>query len=148
MWNVLKIHRLLTKSFTQIFKERYHHNRKKSRVLNLKKFLPEEAAKEKPAKDMSLSESFDFLTELSELQKLYLPLKVYMDVYFWLSLEEYFFVVFFSGVFFSQAKEKIHREKNPQKLSQWKFKLSQERNTRPEERWKNYAKRWQSQSYT
>ena len=148
MWNVLKIHRPLTKSFTQIFKERCHHNRKKSRVSNLKKFLPEEAAKEKSAEDMSLSESFDFLTELSELQKLHLPLKVYMDGYFWLSLEEYFFVVFFSGVFFSQAKEKIHREKNPQKLSQWKFKLSQERNTRPEERWKNYAKRRQSQSYT
>ena len=83
----------------------------------MKNFLPEEAPKEKSAKDMSLYESFDFLKELSGLQKLHLPLKDYMDRYFWLSLGN----IFFAG-FFSQAKEKIHREKTPQKLSQWKFK--------------------------
>ena len=85
MWNFLKIYRLLTKSFTQNFKERYQ-KRKESQVSNLKSFLLEEAPKEKSAKDMSLNESFNFLKELSGLQKLHLPLKDYMDGYFWLSL--------------------------------------------------------------
>ena len=117
MWNFLKIDRLLTKSFTQNFKERYHHKRKENQVSNMKNFLPEEAPKEKSAKDMSLYESFDFLKELSGLQKLHLPLKGYMDGYFWLSLGEHFFAGFFSGVFFSQAKEKINQQKPLQKLS-------------------------------
>ena len=56
MWNFLKIDCLLTKSFTQTFKERYHHKRKESQVSNLKNFLPEEAPKEKSAEDMSLYE--------------------------------------------------------------------------------------------
>ena len=88
MWNFLKIDCLLTKSFTQNFKEKYYHKRKESRVSNLKNCLPEEPPKEKSAKDMSLCESFDFLKELSGLQKLHLPLKDYMDGYFWLSLGE------------------------------------------------------------
>ena len=60
---------------------------------------------------------------------------MWMDIFDWV-WRNIFLLFFFSGVIFSQAKEKIHRKKNPQKLSQWKFKLSQERNTRPEERWK------------
>ena len=48
----------------------------------MKNFLPEEAPKEKSAKDMSLCESFDFLKELLGLQKLNLPLKDYKDGYF------------------------------------------------------------------
>ena len=77
-----EIDRLLTESFTQNLKERYHHKRKESQVSNLKHFLPEEAPKEKSAKDMSLYESFNFLKELSGLPKLHLPLKDYMDRYF------------------------------------------------------------------
>ena len=48
----------------------------------MKRFLPEQVPKEKSAKDISLYESFDFLKELSGLQKLHLPLKDYMDGYF------------------------------------------------------------------
>ena len=82
MWDFLKIERLLTKGFTQNFKERYRYERKESQVSNLKNFLPEEASKEKSTKDISLYEPFDFLKELSSLQKIRLPLKDYMDGYF------------------------------------------------------------------
>ena len=34
---------LLTKGFTQIFKERYHHKRKESQGSNTRNFFPEEA---------------------------------------------------------------------------------------------------------
>ena len=44
------------------------------------------------------------------MQKLHFLLKEYMDGYFRLSLEEHFLQAFFL-VFFSSAKEKIHREK-------------------------------------
>ena len=73
---------LLTKSFTQNFKEKYYHKRKENQVSNMKNLLPEEAPKGKSAKDMSLYKSFDFLKELSGLQKLHLPWKDYMDGYF------------------------------------------------------------------
>ena len=53
MWNFLKIDRLLTESFTQNLKERYHHKRIKNQVSNMKNFLPDDAPKEKSAKDMS-----------------------------------------------------------------------------------------------
>ena len=77
-----EIDRLLTKRFTQNLKERCRHKRKESQVSNLKSFLLEEAPKEKSAKDMGLYKSFDFLKELSGLQKLHLPLKDYVDEYF------------------------------------------------------------------
>ena len=147
MWNFLKIDRPLTKSFIQNFKERYHHKRKESQVSNLKNFLPEEAPKEKSAKDMSLYESFDFLKELSGFQKLHLPLKDYMDGYYWLSLVEHFFAGSLPGVFFSQAKEKIHQEKlRRNSVNENSSKVR--RNTTPKECWKNYAKRRHSQIYT
>ena len=38
-----EIDRLLTKGFTQIFKERHHHKRKESQESNTKNSLPEEA---------------------------------------------------------------------------------------------------------
>ena len=59
-----------------------------------------------------LSNHVIFLKELCRLQKLYFLLKEYMDGYFWLSLEEYFLQAFFP-IFFSSAKEKIHRGKKP-----------------------------------
>ena len=77
-----EIDRLLTKSFTQNLKERYRYKRKESQASNLKSFLLEEAPKEKSAKDMGLYKSFDFLKELSGLQKLHLPLEDYMDGHF------------------------------------------------------------------
>ena len=78
----IKIDRLLNKRFTQNFKERYHHKRR-NQVSNMeKKLLPEEAPKEKSARDMNLYELFNFLKELSGLQKLRFPLEDYMDGYF------------------------------------------------------------------
>ena len=47
-----------------------------------KKFLPEEAPKEKSARDMNLYDLFNFLKELSGLQKLRFSLEDYMDGYF------------------------------------------------------------------
>ena len=144
MWNFLKIDCLLTKSFTQNFRERYHHKRKKSQVSNLKNCLPEEAPNEKSAKDMSLYESFDFLKELLGLQKLNLPFK---DGYFWLSLGNIFLRAFFPLSFFLRPRrkytgKKAHRNSVSENSSKVRRKAS------PEERWKNYAKRRQSQSYT
>ena len=95
MWNFLKIDRLLTKSFTQSFKERCHHKRKKSQVSN---FLSEEAPKEKSVKGMSFYKSFDFLKELSGLQKLHLPGKtIWMDIFNWV-WGTFSLRVFFSGL--------------------------------------------------
>ena len=72
MWDFLKIDRLLTKSFTQTFKERYHHKRKESQVSNLKNFLPEEAPKEKSAEDMNFSEGVIWVPKVgSSLERLY-----------------------------------------------------------------------------
>ena len=58
--NFLKIDHLLSKIFTQNFKERYHHKRRESQVSNLKDSLREEAPTEKSAKNMGLYKSFDF----------------------------------------------------------------------------------------
>ena len=142
MWSFLKIDRLLTKSFTQNFKERYHHKRKESQVWNLKYFLPEESPKNKSAKDMSLYESFDFLKELSRLQKI-----DYKDGYFWLSLEEHFFCGLFPAVFFLRPRRKYTGKKTRRNsVNENSSKVCS--NTSLEERWRNYAKRRQSQRYT
>ena len=142
MWNFLKIDRLLIKSFTQNFKERYHHKRKENQVSNMKNFLPEEAPKEKSAKDMSLYESFDFLKELSGLQKLHLLLKNKMDGYFWLSLGNIYL-----RAFFLRPRRK-YTEKKPRRNSVNENSSKVRRNTSLEEVWQNCAKRKQSQRYT
>ena len=147
MWNFLKIDRLLTKSFTPNFKERYRHKRKESQVSNLKSCLPEEALKEKSAKDVSLYDSSIFLKDLSGLEKLHLPLKDYIGRYFWLSLGEQIFAGFFPVSFFLRSKKKYTAKKhcrNSVNENSSNFR----RNTIPPERWKNYAKRRQSQTYT
>ena len=61
MWSFLKIDCLLTKVFTQNFKERYHHKREESQRSNLKNCLPEEAPKENSPKDMSLNTNHERL---------------------------------------------------------------------------------------
>ena len=63
-----------------------------------------------------------FLKELSRLQKFYFLLKECIDGYFWLSLEEHFLQAFFP-VFFSSAKEKIHREKNPAEIQSMEIQV-------------------------
>ena len=68
MLNFLKIDRLLTKSFTKTSQER-----KETQGSSPKNFLLEEAPQEKTPKDME---------ELPGLQKLYLPLKGYMEEHF------------------------------------------------------------------
>ena len=52
----------------------------------------------------------------------------------------------FFSVVFSSTKEKIHREKTPRRNSVNVSKVR--RITSLQERWKNYAKRRQSQTYT
>ena len=63
MQNFLKIDRLLTKRFTQNFKERCHNSRKESQGSNRKNCLPQKAPEEKFPKDMSLLKPFDFSEE-------------------------------------------------------------------------------------
>ena len=77
---------------------------------------------------MSLYESFDFLKELSGLQKLHLPLKDYMD-------------------FFLRSRRKCTGKKPRRNLVK-ENSSKVRRNASPEERWKNYAKRRHSQSFT
>ena len=45
-----------------------------------------------------------------------------MEGYFWLSLKQYFLQAFFP-VFFSSAKEKIHREKKPAETQSMKIQV-------------------------
>ena len=108
----------------------------------MKNFLPEEAPKEKSAKDMSLYESFDFLKELSGLQKLHLPLKDYMDGYFWLSLGNIFLRAFFSG-----QGENTPRKK-PAETQSMKIQVKLGEMLVRKNVGKNYVKHKQSQSYT
>ena len=100
MWNFLKIDLLLTKSFTQNFNERYHHKRKEHQASNLTNYLPEEAPKEKSAKDMNLYELFDFSEVVIGVAKIASSLE---RLYWRIFLTEFggtFFASFFSGVFF------------------------------------------------
>ena len=132
-----------TKGFTQNFKERYHHKRKRSQGSNPKNYLPEEALKEKLYKDKSLYQSLIFLKELLRLQKLHFPLKDCMDGYFWLSfLQAFFPVSFFLRLRRKHTGRKPRRNSVSEKSSK-KFR----RNTSPQERWKNYEKRRLSQIY-
>ena len=85
-----------------------------------------------------------FLKELSRLQKLHFPVKGYTEGYFWLSLEEHLLQASFP-VFFSRRK---YTAKNPHRNSVNENSSKVRRNTSPQERWKNYAKRRQWQTYT
>ena len=76
---------------------------------------------------------------------LHCHLKDYLDGYFWRSLGKHFFAGFFRFLF-SWAKQKIHREKNPQRLNENSSKVR--RNTNPQEHWKNQPKRREWQNYT
>ena len=85
MWNFLKLDLLLNKSFTQNFSERYHHKRKEHQVSNLTNYLPEEAPKEKSAKDMNLYELFDFSEVVIGVTKVASSLERLYWRNFWLS---------------------------------------------------------------
>ena len=83
-----------------------------------------------------------FLKELSRLQKLHFPLK---DGYFWPSLEKQFSQAFFPVSFFLRPRKKyIGKKRRRNSVNSSKVR----RNTSPQERWKNYAKRRKSQTYT
>ena len=88
-----------------------------------------------------------FLKELSRFLKIAFSLE---RVYGRIFLTE-FGGTFFAGLFpglFSLAKEKIHREKNPAETQVNENSSKVRRNTSLQERWKSYAKRRQSQTYT
>ena len=131
MRNFLKIDRPLSWSFTQNFKERYHHKRKESQVSNLKSCLPEEPPKEKSAKDLSKRRAKDvpklnlsiFLTDLSGLEKLQLPLRDYMEGYFWQSLGETFLRPVFTVWFFFSPMQNAQR-KNPAETQSMKIQVT------------------------
>ena len=97
---------------------------------------------------MSLYESCDFFSkELSRLKKIAFSFE---RVYGWIFLTEFggkCFTGFFLDLFFfgqgENTPRKKHRRNSVNETSS-KFR----RNSSPEERWKNYAKRRQSQTYT
>ena len=151
MRNFLKIDRPLSWRFTQNFKERYHHKRKESQVSNLKSCLPEEAPKEKPAKDMSKRrakiESFDFSEGFIGVGKIATSLE---RLYGGIFLTEFGWNIFAGCfpclvLFFANAK---CAAKKPRRNSVNENSSNVRRNTSPQERWKNYVKRRQSQSCT
>ena len=140
MWNFLKIDLLLNKSFTQNFKRKILKERK------VKDQIRKIVSQKKHPRTWIYTNHSIFLKEVSGLLKLYFPLKdLIMEGYFWLSLGNIFcgFLVvsfFLRGVFCSP-------EKNSEKLIN--ENLSKVRwNTSPQKRWKNEAKRRQSQTYT
>ena len=106
---------------------------KESRRSNPKHCLPEEAPQ-----DSSLYESFDFFEWGIGVAK----------IAFFLEKEfgGTFFDVFFAG-FFLRSRRKIHQKKTSRNsVNENSSKVR--RNTSPQEFWKNYAKRRQSQTYT
>ena len=139
MWNFLKIDRLLTKRFTQKFKQRYNHKRKESQGPNPKNYLPEKAPKEKSPKSMSLYESFDISEGVIGVAKIAIfPWKT-MDRYFWLSLKEHFQASVFPSVFFLRPRRKYTKKKPRRNLvNENSSKIR--RNTNLKNARKNYAK--------
>ena len=147
MWNFLKINRLLTKSFTQNVKERYHYKRKESQVSDLKSFLPEEAAKEKYAKEYKFMRIIRFSERVFGVAKIASFVERLYGRIFLTEFRGTFFVGFFPVSFFLKPRRK-YTGKKPCRNSINENSSKVRRNTSPEERWKNYAKRRQSQSYT
>ena len=114
-----EIDRLLTKDFSQNFKERYHHKRKESQGSNPKNYLPEEAPQRKSSKDISLCKSFDFSKGVIRVAKIAFSLERLHGMTIGTEFGRTFFAgFFFKCLFFSGANEKIHLEKNSQKPSQ------------------------------
>ena len=110
------------KSFTQNFKKRYHHKRKESQGSNPRNCLLVKAPEEKSHQDMSLYESFDFSEGVFGVAKIAFSLeRLYGRIF--LTLGEHYFQGFFPSVFFSQAKEKIHREKIPAETYSMKIQV-------------------------
>ena len=67
---------------------------------------------------MNLYESFDFSEGVIEVAKIAFSLERASGRILLTDFGGIFSAGFFPGVFFSQAKEKIHQEKTPQKLIQ------------------------------
>ena len=66
---------------------------------------------------MSLYESFDFSEGVIKVAKVSFSLERLYGQIFLTEFGGTFFAGFFPGLSFSKAKEKIHREKTPHKLS-------------------------------
>ena len=132
--------------FTQIFKER-HHKRKESQGSNPKNCLPEEAPCGKPPKDTSLYESFDFSEGVIEVSKncIFSWKSIWTDISDWV-WRNIFCRPFSQSFFFGQG-ENTPRKK-PRRNSVNENSSRVRRNTSLQERWKNYSKRRQSQTYT
>ena len=145
MSNFLKIDRLLTKNFTQNFKERYHHKRKESQVSIWKAVSQKKHPKKNLPKTWAYTNHSIFLKDLLGLEKLHLPLKDYMDGYFWLSLREHIFAGFLTAVILRPMK-KYTAKKTRNSVNENSSNVR--RNTSPQERWKNHAKRRQALTCT
>ena len=105
-----EIDRLLTKGFTQIFKEK-HHKRKKVKRQIRKIASQKKHPMENPRKIWVYTSHLIFMKELSRFLKIVFSRE---RVYGRIFLTE-FGGTFFAGLYpdlFSLAKEKIHREKN------------------------------------
>ena len=124
MWTFLNIDRLLTKSFTQSFKERYHHKGKESQVSNLKSCLSEEAPKEKSAKDGSLYESLDFSEIFIEVEKIPSFLERLSGKIFLTELGGTHFCGLFPDVVFFLGQGKNTRRRDPAETQSMKIQVT------------------------
>ena len=104
MWGFLKKDCLLTKGFTQNFKERYYHKRGESQGSNLENCLPKEAPQEKSPKSLNANNERlygrIFLTEFGET----------------------FLQAFFKVSFFLRLRRK-HTSKNPIETQSMKIQV-------------------------
>ena len=103
MWNVLKIYHLLTKGFTQNFKEKYHHKRKENQVSNLKNLL---CQMHKFIRIIRFSEGVIRLAKIaSSLKRL-----IWTDIFDWV-WGNIFLRAFFPMSFFPRPGRKYTRKK-------------------------------------
>ena len=120
MQNFLKIHCLLTKSYTHKFKKRYHHKRKESQRSDPKNCLPETAPNKKSTEDIRLYKSFNFSEGFIGVAKVAFSLERKMNGYFLGSifLKNFFPVSVFLSPRRKYARKKSHRNsvKNARKI--------------------------------
>ena len=96
---------------------------------------------------MSLYESCHFSEEVIEVAKIAFPLERVYGPIFLTEFGGTYFAGFFAGIFFLGQGENT-LQKRPRRNSANENSSKVRRNTSPQERWKIYTKRRQSQTYT
>ena len=146
MSNFLKIDRLLTKNFTQNFKERYHHKRKESQVSIWKAVSQKKHPKKNLPKTWAYKNHSIFLKDLLGLENCIFPWRtIWTDIFDWVCGNT-FLQAFWPLSFLGQWKNT--QWKKPRRNSVNENSSNVRRNTSPQERWKNHAKRRQTLTCT